>query len=42
MALQKKTYSYQKDLTESYLKMMEGQFLDISFEKEKIFLLKNI
>ena len=25
----------QKILTESYLKMMEGQFLDISFEKEK-------
>ncbi len=28
-------YKSQKILTESYLKMMEGQFLDISFEKER-------
>ena len=28
-------YKSQMILTESYLKMMEGQFLDISFEKEK-------
>lgn len=28
-------YKSQMVLTESYLKMMEGQFLDISFEKEK-------
>ena len=29
-------FKSQRILTESYLKMMEGQFLDISFEKEKI------
>ena len=28
-------FKAQRILTESYLKMMEGQFLDISFEKEK-------
>ncbi len=31
----KDLYKSQKILTESYLKMMEGQFLDISFEKER-------
>ena len=33
---EKDLFISQKILTESYLKMMEGQFLDISFEKEKI------
>ena len=32
---EKDLFLSQKILTESYLKMMEGQFLDISFEKEK-------
>ena len=32
---EKDLFISQKILTESYLKMMEGQFLDISFEKEK-------
>tara|TARA_Y100000817_G_scaffold185739_1_gene145161 strand:- start:5300 stop:6343 length:1044 start_codon:yes stop_codon:yes gene_type:complete len=32
---EKDLFLSQRILTESYLKMMEGQFLDISFEKEK-------
>ena len=34
---EKDLFLSQRILTESYLKMMEGQFLDISFEKEKYF-----